>query len=358
MSFAAVDVSEESEMIQTLNIADLRARFEGRRICLLSCLSFEERSLIAPKAFAEHGLISWLCFKSADSEMDNDVNIKLAQSLSVSANFQLSFMDVLRRDPLTLADQAVAALDSGFSSSSHLVVDITTMTHEMLLIVMAALAEMSRYSRDLTVIYNIAADYSTNSEKFNQKWISRGIQTVRSVIGYSGLSSPGLPTTLLALPGLDLERIRNIAEALEPERLIVGIGKPGNGDHRWLHNRNVAVAEHLVGMIGGDVFEYDAYDPIQTARSVEEALQNVRENVVICPLNSKVSTVGAGMVALNHPNWQVCYAPALVYNIKYSAPSEEFSVFSYNETRAAILALPSKTAAYDRNERHEAVLQH
>lgn len=184
---------------------------------------------------------------------------------------------------------------------------------------------------DLTVIYNTAGQYSSTESDFSRRWISRGIHGVRSVIGFPGLWSPGSTTNLVALPGFDLERVQRISEELEPDRIIVGIGKPGLLAHEWLYERNKQVADQLIGTRGGHIFEYEALDPQETIRAVCAAVKHVGGNVVIAPFNSKISTLAVGLIATGRPEWQVCYAPALIYNKDYATASDIFLCYSLKD---------------------------
>lgn len=205
--------------------------------------------------------------------------------------------------------------------------DITTMTHEMLLVLIAAADEVVTPWRDLKLIYNVAGAYSGDDSP-EDKWISRGIHQVRSVVGYPGSWSPGEQTQLIALPGFDSERMRRMVEEIEPEVLIVGIACPLDGRHAWSEEKNRKIAEKLLDTRKGRTFDYRALDPFGVIDAVTDILQDVSGNVLIAPLNSKVSTAAIGALARLRPEWQICYAPAVIYNLKYATPSDRFLVCS------------------------------
>ena len=323
--------------MRAIDAHELSTRFAQGAVCLINCLSYEERSLSVARALSGNGLKLWLCIYNDDTEVDLGPFKAQAGNLCAAHSADLEYVKVFKRRPLTLADGVLRALSSAQTSKLKVVIDISTMTHELLLIVLAALLEYSVKFRNVTFIYNQADKYSSNERDIGRKWLSRGIHGVRSVIGYSGLWSPGDSTTLVALPGFDLERVKRIAEELEPEHLLVGIAKSHNPDHNWMDERNRQVADQLAALRRGNVFEYDALSLENTASTLFAELAEIRGNIVIAPLNSKVSTLAVGLLALNNPKWQVCYAPALVYNIYYSTPSPRFLMFSWREAEKASL---------------------
>jgi hypothetical protein len=70
-------------------------------------------------------------------------------------------------------------------------------------------------------------------------------------------------------------------------------------------------------------------DPIITKHSVEERIAaSSAYNVIVAPLNTKVSTVGVALAAFDNDRIQLCYAPVEQYNRdSYSRPSELCFVF-------------------------------
>ena len=327
--------------------ADLRKMLDGQSVGLISCLSFEERSLEVAEALLGHGLVDWTCFQNEDIEVNIDHVRAKASSMTRDGNVSFSIHETSKKQPLRLADAITSVLDRvRRDNSATWVIDISTMTHEMLLIVVAALDALGKRWPRLRLVYSVADQYSTNESDKSSRWVSRGIQSVRSVIGYPGLPVPGEPTTLIALPGFDLERVSRIVDDLEPDRLVVGIGTPHFPEHAWMYEQNVTVAQRLLEQIPGTLFEYESLDPKTTAAAIVNAGKDETGNVVLISLNSKLSTVAAGLVARNVPHWQVCYAPALIYNTKYASVSERFIVTGFEEIRAVARSLVFSTKGF------------
>jgi hypothetical protein len=73
-----------------------------------------------------------------------------------------------------------------------------------------------------------------------------------------------------------------------------------------------------------DCFELKCNDPYDTCKKIEEKIAKQKDmNIVIVPLNNKITTLGVAFAAIGNSEIQLCYAPALVYNTSsYSEPGE------------------------------------
>ena len=293
-------------------------------VALVSCLSFEERSLAVAEVLVTTSFQRWVCIINEDIETDVSAIRNKAQLIAERAKLKIEFLKASKQDPLRLADALVGLADeTELAEPVQWVADITTMTHEMLLIIVAAADEIVAPWKSLRLVYNVASQYSGDDAPAD-KWISRGIHQVRSVIGYPGAWSPGEPTTLVALPGLDSERMQQMVEEIEPDQLIVGIACPVGEHHTWSADRNRRIAEQLLTTRKGTTFNYPALDPFGAVDAVIRVIRDVKGNVLLAPLNSKISTVALGVLARERPEWQICYAPAFIYNLSYATPSDFF----------------------------------
>ncbi len=305
----------------------------SRPVGLISCLSFEERSLVVAEVLAKADLRRWLVIVNEDIETDISAIRERAEVIAAGAGVRIEYLQASKRDPLPLAD-AFVGLASRLSSDEGVnwAADITTMTHEMLLILVAAADEIIEPWRNLQLVYNVAGAYS-GEDTPEEKWISRGIHQVRSVIGYPGAWSPGEQTKLVALPGFDSERMRRMVEEIEPDQLIVGIACPVGERHAWSEKKNRGIAEQLLNTRKGATFDYPALDPLGAVDAVISVLKETTGNVLIAPLNSKITTAAIGILVRLKPEWQICYAAAIIYNLKYATPSDCFLTCSLGTIR-------------------------
>lgn len=308
-----------------LSASDLAAKYAGRPIGLVSCISFEDRSLVVPEALSQSNVTRWFCIENMDIETDVSAYRQRAIELAKLMGVEIEFLNASKRHPMILADTManIGLRLAGAPDGMAWIVDVSAMTHEMVLVVVAAADELIPEWNDVEFIYNVAGQYS-DDEKADQKWVSRGILEVRSVVGYPGDWAPGDPVILVALPGFDMERVRRIVEEVEPDYLLVGIAHPTNDHHLWSYEKNRKISEDLLGTRRGRLFEYSALDPYAVINAVLKETNEISGNVLLAPLNSKISTVAIGALSRRMSNWQVCYAPAIIYNFRYATASKCF----------------------------------
>lgn len=80
-------------------------------------------------------------------------------------------------------------------------------------------------------------------------------------------------------------------------------------------------------------FNFSCVDPIQTMNDILEVVnKNPNYNTVICPLNTKPSTIGVALAATKCENIQVIYTQPMEYNIEgYSKPGETCTLFDFEQ---------------------------
>lgn len=138
---------------------------------------------------------------------------------------------------------------------------------------------------------------------------------------------------MVALPGFDPERMRRMVEEIEPDQLVVGIACPVGERHVWSAEKNRGIAAQLLQTRKGATFDYPALNPLGAVDAVIEVLRNTTSNILLAPLNSKISTAALGVLARSKPEWQICYAPAFIYNLNYATPSDSFLACSLETIR-------------------------
>lgn len=236
------------------------------------------------------------------------------------------------------ADALAAAVVAPMKAlhSGNVFIDITTFTHEQLLILLALI---KREALRCTVYcgYTGAAEYSINTDEADV-WLSRGVRQLRSVLGYPGAMAPSKKLHLLVLVGFESERAQALIEKMEPSRLSLGIGNEAqsvSSDHyvrneRFFNRLRSFLATQTRVQAEVDIFSFSCIDPYEACAAVlDQAKKYPAFNTVICPMNTKISTVGSGLAALLAPELQLVYASAEDYNeTGYSSASEEVRVFT------------------------------
>jgi hypothetical protein len=236
-----------------------------------------------------------------------------------------------REKPLETADSLRLALASCASELPQTyLVDITTFTHEALLILLKLLQLRVKPADSVTFVYTAASEYSVGDKEEN-KWLSKGIGEIRSVLGYPGKVLPTQKSHLVILAGFESERAERFVEEYEPSVLSLGLGAPDSATSPAHASVNNAMHGRIVAQHKDSVtFLFSCSDPVETMNAIQDRIRQVpNHNVLIAPMNTKISTVGAGLLALDDDSVQLCYATARQYNeLNYSKPDTNCYLFA------------------------------
>ncbi|MCP1299409.1 hypothetical protein NK356_09545 [Chryseobacterium sp. S0630] len=212
----------------------------------------------------------------------------------------------------------------------NIIIDITTFTREVLLILLKALNNEWYLNRS-----NIQLVY-TPAENYPCEWLTRGIRYIRSIFGYSGMILPSKKLMLVILNGFENERTEEIINSFEPNAILLGRPSYEESINEQLSNRGKANFDEIKQKYQSNIigeFEFSCMEIEKTIKVVENLIKTHGEeyNIILSPLNNKISTIAVAFVALKNENIQICYASANQYNInEYSTPSDYFLFFDMN----------------------------
>jgi len=252
----------------------------------------------------------------------------------------------LRTDaPLFVADKLREEVISIIKETAGLcLVDITTFTHEQLLILIKLLAELAP-EKKIKLTYTGAGDYSINFEG-TEKWLSRGVAQIRTVLGYPGIMFPSKKLHLIVLVGFESERAEQLIINSEPALVSLGLGRKHQSVAPQHYEVNAAFHEgvkHFTEEISNQFdsvrqFQFSCLDPLQTMKDIFKEIEDTDGyNVVICPLNTKPSTIGAALAAFKSEQIQLVYVQPIEYNTDgYSTSSDSCSIFDFTELLSLI----------------------
>jgi len=211
----------------------------------------------------------------------------------------------------------------------NFLVDITTFTHESLLILIKILHQEIQHNQEntVTIVYTSAKEYDSPRRK-EDKWLSKGICDIRSVLGYPGEIVPSRKTHLIVLVGYEHERAAKLIEVFEPNAISLGYGKRGSspeGSHYDVNAHFKKLVEKTAAVYGTiDDFEFACNNPLDAKETILGCIQVTDDyNHVIAPMNTKISTLASALLALADDKIQLCYAQAALYNYEnYSIPGD------------------------------------
>ena len=238
-------------------------------------------------------------------------------------------------DPVLSAGNIAGVVSDALSGGPEcIVVDITTFTRETLLMVLDCVERNRPRETEVLLVYAHAKEYSVGDPP-REKWLSKGIRDVRSVLGFPGRMAPSRPIHLIVMVGFEGDRALELVRICEPSFVSLGVAdvkdlgaRPHEAANVWRVDR---LRAELRGRVRGlDTFSFRAYDAVATKRALARQIGRYPEcNVVVVPMNTKISTVGTMLLAYEHEAVQICYAPAVVYNTeRYSTPGSDYYLFN------------------------------
>lgn len=219
--------------------------------------------------------------------------------------------------------------------NGNVLIDITTFTHEQLLILLGLLKANPPHAK-LTMGYTGAKEYSVNTNEDNV-WLSRGVRQVRSVLGYAGQFAPSKRLHLMILAGFESERAQALIETMEPARLSLGTNDINHSVAPQHYARNERFSSRLTSFVERqqrvgteiDTFSFSCVDPFSARDAIlRQAEKYDGFNTVLCPMNTKISTIGAGLAVFSRERIQIVYALPAEYNESgYSTSGDSVTLF-------------------------------
>jgi hypothetical protein len=313
--------------MKKIKINDIRKNLENKFDIFICSSSFEERCFSIPKEVSKIAIPDSLIFYIDD--LENKIN-QNAEKLETIFSGTAKQVAIKINDPVQTLKSMSQALNKVMSSDKpqNILIDITTFTHEGLLMLfkLLQLRVASGSKIKLFLCYSAAKEYSHNERNLKEKWLSKGVKSVRSILGYPGLFDPSKKNHLVVLFGFESERTRRLIDIFEYDLVSLAFGGKDvsiTDDHQKLNEMR---HEQLFSLYpNAKKFEISLIDANQTKSQLIGYLKPFSGyNTVIVPMNNKISTIGAGLSAIENPTIQLCYLLANVYNFEgYSLPGED-----------------------------------
>lgn len=314
-----------------INKNDINSHFEY--IDLLICSSgFEDRSIALSTNLNSRIIKEAIIFhidenytKSIENYQKIKKHIEVLKKIEFPKNNAIETFDIIYNSILLFVE------DNFLSDKLNVVVDVTTFTREVLLILLKILSfDYVKSKLDISLIY-------TPAESYPCEWLTKGVREIRSIFGYSGMNYPSKKLLLIVLNGFETERTEEIINSFEANKIL--LGKPSksesiNGSLNNVSNEKYEVIrnKYTPKLLGE--FEFSCLEVNKTIGELEKLIKknSAEYNIIISPLNNKVSTLACAVVAIKNEDIQICYASANQYNINaYSKESDYFLIFKLND---------------------------
>jgi hypothetical protein len=141
---------------------------------------------------------------------------------------------------------------------------------------------------------------------------------------------PSRKSHLIVLVGFEDERAGKLIEMYEPAVLSLGVGSVDPVSERLSFVNETYYGNLMATHYGAKKFEFSPTDASSVRDVILEQAQRFGDyNVVVAPMNTKISTLGAALAAIKNPDIQICYSRAASYNVEnYSEPADDCRLFS------------------------------
>jgi hypothetical protein len=304
---------------------------------LLCSVSFEGRCVSAPLRISPGRVSRVFVFYNLEFEASSNEKMLAVEKHFGSEKITKVCLSV--SDPFRTAETLVEVTRklSNSYKGHPIVFDVTTFTREQLLVSLRLFGDMCDDLRKFCVVY-------TTAKSMSSSWLSQGVRDIRPVLGFFGLPSRSKLTHLVVMLGFEIDRARSIIREYDPDLLSVGVGSSLDSISGRLLARNRSFVQELrAGMKQGFYeFEFSLRDPFAAAEQIADHLKSFpgERNVVLAPLNNKLSSLGAGLVGLADCSLQICYAEVLAYNKHhYSVAGKEIIVCPVDWRRIEVESL-------------------
>lgn len=290
---------------------------------LICFASFEERCYTLAQNVRADKLKKSFVFRNVDTPMaiNNEANFnKICRYVA-----NISAVEVSLDLPVCLADNLFSViLETINSKIRNIIVDISTFTHEALLILLKILHDQRSSFDSIILVYNGASEYAD--------WLSKGCKDIRNVVGFPGFFNPSYKDHMIILTGFEKERATQLVELFDPDILSIGYGsEPTDKNHLETMQKMKEDFDDWFGNLGRPwtKFDFSCSKIENTISKVKEIIDRGKnENYILVPLNTKLSTISTALVALGQRNIQVVYPIPETYNLLYSKRSNSFTVIN------------------------------
>lgn len=297
---------------------------------LLFSTSFEDRCLSLIECVELDSVKTAIVFNYKNNYDKSELNLnKIKGLLDGKINWQQK--TILPNSPIENCDTFISVLDE-LPADANVLVDVSTFTRENILILIRLFK--SKYSElNVNYCYTPSSRYSISEddslEMIKQNlWLSKGVDDIRSILGYPGVFSPVKKVLLIILVGFEYERAQILIDNYEPNLLVIGKASKDESITDRLSEINEINFNNLQNANADvDTFEFSCKDIVKTKNALTTVYDKYKDeyNIVISPMNNKLSTIAVASFALTHPDIQICYATTNQYNIDgYSQSCDYF----------------------------------
>lgn len=317
------------------NLKELHKNFPDKLDAFICCSSFEDRCLAITEHIKNVEIDQAYIFYNPNYHFRIGENALILKESLKECNPEMVTLEI--QSPTNYINIFIKTIRKVKEKGSvKIAIDITTFTHESLLILFNTIRHFTNTDDSIYFLYDIAKDYAFDEKNIDSKWLAKGISDIRSILTYPGILHPAKQYHLLILVGFEVERTKKFIEKYDTSRVSIGLGRCDVSTHYMDNVMKITNEKHrTIKKLYPHVseFEFSLSDPLITRDDIIKYIgSNQTENFIIAPMSNKVSTIGAALAAIKKPTLQLCYASANQHNVdNYSKPSDDYIMFTLNE---------------------------
>jgi hypothetical protein len=201
-------------------------------------------------------------------------------------------------------------------------IDITTFPRQALLLLTRYIDEHP-HRGVVRLVYGEPKKYATEEKKKEDRWLTRGVLSVKSVPQFGGVQFPRRAKLLTVILGHEGERTHITVRRHQPDKIIL-IPQGQRQHHKGLKEIAEHENEQIISIYGQDSFWKSGLPSrgvVETERTIQKIYDQHRytHNMFLAPNGTKLQLVGAYLACRALPEIQITYAVPAVYNWqKYS----------------------------------------
>jgi len=211
----------------------------------------------------------------------------------------------------------------------YITIDITTFPRQALLLLTRYVDEHP-HRGVIRLLYGEPKRYATEEKKKEDRWLTRGVLSVKSVPQFGGVQFPRRAKLLTVILGHEGERTHITVRRHQPDKIIL-IPQGQQQHHKGLKEIAERENEQIISIYGQESFWKSGLPSrgvVETERVIKKiyAQHRYTHNMFLAPNGTKLQLIGGYLACRRRPEIQITYAVPAVYNWqKYSTGTGRLS---------------------------------
>jgi hypothetical protein len=259
--------------------------------------SWEERSTLGFQRDVEKypNLNKLMIFRFEKSAHQNETDKSISEIKDICLDRNITFEEVAIPSTDVEKWRTLENFARNIDVNTNICIDITTMPRS---IIWTLFFFFKQTTQQITILYHKPKEYS-------QEWLSKDPDTPQLLFKHSGIIEFGKPTTLFVLAGYDEDRVIQLVNYYEPQKVIVGeCNQRKDCNYGSVRPKSINIDEYNETW-GYDIIENEIKDILETS------------NLIVASLGPKTGAISIYQCFMKYPQIALAYVPCKEFNIEY-----------------------------------------